>query len=57
MYQFTTETIINSNLDSNGPTPKYYNTNDIFKVTRVGNFKASEVVSFKNPYVAPVKKK
>lgn len=60
MYQFTTETIINSALDSNGVLAKYSydDANNIFKVSRVGNFKASEVLScYKNAYVAPVKEK
>ena len=60
MYQFTTETIINSALDSNGVLAKYSadDANNVFKVSRVGNFKASEILScYKNAYVAPVKEK
>jgi len=58
MYQFTTETIINSNLDSNGVSTKFSGANNIFKVLRVGNFKKENVVSvFKTGYVAPVKEK
>lgn len=58
MYQFTTETIINSNLDSNGVLAKYSGANNIFSVSRVGNFKSNEVLScFKNAYVDPVKEK
>jgi hypothetical protein len=58
MYQFTKETIINSNLDSNGTSVKFSGANGQLTVLRAGNFKATEVVScFKNPYVAPVLEK
>jgi hypothetical protein len=58
MYQFTTETIINSALDSNGVLAKFTGSNGVFKVSRVGNFNQSEVLScFKNPYLAPVREK
>ena len=58
MYQFTTETIINSNKDSNGVLAKFSGANGVFSVSRVGNFKAVEVLDcYKNPYVAPVKAK
>lgn len=58
MYQFTTETIINSNLDSNGVLAKFSGANGTLSISRVGNFKAAEVIScFKNAYVAPVKEK
>ena len=39
MYQFTTTTIINSNLDSNGVTAKYSGDAAKFVVTRVNTFK------------------
>lgn len=60
MYQFTTETIINSNLDSNGVTPKFSfdDTKNVLTVLRVGTYKATEVLScYKHEYVAPVKEK
>lgn len=58
MYQFTKETIINSNLDSNGVSTRFSASNGVFNVLRSGNFKAVEVLScYKNGYVAPVKEK
>lgn len=58
MYQFTTETIINSNKDSNGVLAKFSGANGVFSVSRVGNYKAVEVLDcYKNPYAAPVKAK
>lgn len=55
MFQFTTETIINSNLDSNGVSTKFSGANNTLSVLRVGNFKKSEVVSvYKRPYSAAV---
>lgn len=58
MYQFTKETIINSNLDSNGVSTKFSGSNGVFTVLRAGNFKAIEVLNcYKNNYVAPVKEK
>lgn len=38
MFQFTTETIINSAFDSNGKTPKFFADGKQFVVTRVGKF-------------------
>lgn len=56
MFQFTTTTILNSNLDSNGTTAKYSADADALTVTRVGKFLADNVVSvYKNAYVAGVK--
>lgn len=56
MYQFTTTTIINSSLDSNGTTAKYSGTADAFSVTRVNTFKKANIVSvYKNIYTAGVK--
>lgn len=58
MYQFTKETIINSNLDSNGVSTRFSASNGVFNVLRSGNFKTVEVLScYKNGYVAPVKEK
>ena len=58
MYQFTKETIINSNLDSNGISTRFSASNGVFNVLRSGNFKAVEVLScYKNGYVAPEKEK
>ena len=56
MFQFTTTTIINSNLDSNGTTAKYSGDASAFSVTRVGKFLAANIVGdvYKRPYVAPV---
>ena len=55
MFKFTTETIINSNVDSSGAT-KFFANGNTFSVLRAGNFKKAEVVSvFKNPYSAAVK--
>jgi len=55
MFQFTTETIINSNVDSSGAT-KFFASGNTFSVLRAGNFKKAEVVSvYKNPYSAAVK--
>lgn len=58
MYQFTKETIINSNLDSNGVSTKFFadDANNVFSVLRSGNFPAARITSaIKIPYVAPVK--
>ena len=56
MYQFTTTTVINSNLDSNGTTAKYAGTATDFKVTRVNTFKKANILSvYKRPYQAGVK--
>lgn len=56
MYQFTTTTIINSNLDSNGTTAKYAGSATALNVTRVNKFIASKIVSvYKRPYAAGVK--
>lgn len=58
MYQFTKETIINSNLDSNGVSTKFFadDANNVFSVLRSGNFPAARVTSaVKIPYVAAVK--
>ena len=56
MYQFTTTTVINSNLDSNEVTPKFAGSASGFNVTRVNFFKKDNVESvYKNPYTAGVK--
>ena len=56
MYQFTTSTILNSNLDSNGTTAKISGSAAAFGVTRVGTFKKANIVSvYKRPYAAGVK--
>ena len=56
MYQFTTTTIINSNLDSNGTTAKYAGAATYFQVTRVGKFLTDKILSItKRPYAAGVK--
>ena len=56
MYQFTKETIINSNLDSNGVSTKFITNGSTFSVLRSGNFPKANVTScIKIPYVAPVK--
>ena len=56
MFQFTTTTIINSNLDSNGVTAKFAATSTKLDVTRVGSFKKANTVSiYKRPYQAGVK--
>ena len=56
MYQFSTQTIINSNLDSNGTTAKYKGSSTQLNVTRVGTFKKDKIVSiYKRPYTAGVK--
>lgn len=55
MYQFTTETIINSKFDSNGKLAKFFADGKYFRVTRVGNFNkdcCSKVT--KTKYEAPV---
>lgn len=62
MFNFTTETVINSSLDSNGTTSKYSAGtdvlgNELFKVTRVNNFKVSNIMNqvvVKKAYSAPV---
>jgi hypothetical protein len=57
MFQFTTETIINSNVDSSGAT-KFFANGTTFSVLRAGNFKKAEVVSvFKTAASAAVKEK
>ena len=56
MYQFTTTSVINSNLDSNGTTAKYAGTASTFKVTRVNTFKKAGIASvYKRPFQAGVK--
>lgn len=56
MYQFTTTTIINSSLDSNGVTAKYSGDSNKFVVTRVNTFKKANIVSaYKRAYSAGVK--
>ena len=56
MYQFTTTTVINSNLDSNEVTPKFAGSASGFNVTRVNFFKKDNVESvYKNAYTAGVK--
>lgn len=56
MYQFTTTTILNSALDSNGSTAKYAGSATGLNVTRVGFFKKANIVSvYKTPYAAGVK--
>ena len=56
MYQFTTTTIINSNLDSNGVTAKYSGDSNKFVVTRVNTFKKANIISaYKRAYSAGVK--
>lgn len=55
MYQFTTTTIINSNVDTSGKT-KIVATADSFSVLRTGKYLTSKIVSaYKRPYVAGVK--
>ena len=44
MFQFTTTTVINSNLDSNGSTAKYTGAATYFQVTRVGKFLTDKIV-------------
>ena len=54
MYQFTKETIINSNLDSNGISTRFFadDAKNVFSVLRSGNFPAARVTSaIKIPYV------
>ena len=58
MYQFTTETIINSNLDSAGLTAKFSGATGLFNVTRVNRFKTANVLDtkvYKRAYLAPIK--
>lgn len=56
MYQFTTTTVINSNLDSNGTLAKFAGAATYFNVTRVGRFLTDKIVSIsKRPYTAGVK--
>lgn len=56
MYQFTTTTILNSALDSNGSTAKYAGTAAGLNVTRVGYFKTANIVSiYKKAYTVGVK--
>ena len=56
MFQYTTTTVINSALDSNGVTPKYSGNPDAFKVTRVGTFKKDNIKSvYERAYSAPTK--
>ena len=54
MFQYTTTTVINSGLDSNGVTPKYSGDANAFKVTRVGTFKKDNIKSvYERAYAAP----
>jgi len=56
MYQFTTTTVINSALDSNGTTAKFSGSATAFTVTRVNTFKKDNIVSiYKKAYAAGVK--
>ena len=56
MYQFTTTTIINSALDSNGSTAKFAGSTGLLKVARVGSFNTDNIIGvYKNPYKAGVK--
>ncbi|MDA3855337.1 MAG: hypothetical protein PF569_03700 [Candidatus Woesearchaeota archaeon] len=56
MYQFTTTTIINSALDSNGTSDKFSGANSVFNVARTGSFKKDNILfTSKNPYKAGVK--
>ena len=56
MFQYTTTTVINSALDSNGVTPKYSGDAKAFKVTRVGTFKKDSIKSvYERAYSAPTK--
>lgn len=56
MFQFSTQTVINSNLDSNGTTAKYAGTSTDFTVTRVNKFLKNNILSvYKRAYIAPVK--
>lgn len=56
MYQFTTTSVINSLLDSNGVTSKFSYSGTTFKVARVGSFKKADIVSVtKRPYYPGVK--
>jgi hypothetical protein len=57
MYQFTTTTLINSSLDSNGTTAKFAGTSAGLKVARVNNFLKDNIVGsiYKRPYTAGVK--
>ena len=56
MYQFTTTTVINSALDSNGTLAKFAGSATKFSVSRVGTFLKDKIVSIhKQGYVAPVK--
>ena len=57
MFQFTTETLINSATDSNGVTPKFAGATGAFTVTRINRFKTSGIVGtkvYKRAYSAPV---
>lgn len=55
MYQFTTTTVLNSNLDSSGKT-KFVGTSAGLNVLRVLNFKKDNIVSIhERPYAAGVK--
>lgn len=56
MYQFTTTSVINSNLDSNGTTTKFTGSATAFDVKRVNKFLVGNVVDvYKRPYKAGVK--
>ena len=56
MFQYTTTTVINSALDSNGVTLKYSGDANAFKVTRVGTFKKDNIKSvYERAYSAPTK--
>ena len=56
MYQFTTTTVINQNLDENSNLAKFSADTNLFIVRRVNNFKKDNVVSvYKRAYEAGVK--
>lgn len=56
MFQYTTTTVINSRLDSNGVTDKFKGDANAFKVTRVGTFKKDNIKSvYERAYSAPTK--
>lgn len=56
MYQFSTTTILNSQLDSNDVSPKYTGSAQGLNVTRVGFFKKAGILSvYKKGYAAGVK--
>jgi len=56
MYQFTTTTVINSNLDSNGTTAKYAGSALGLNITRLPFYKKNNIVSlYKRAYQAGAK--